>query len=134
VIRTRVGLGKSLRERQHKPLELLLKKQHPRKSPENTLALYMLDNVVQNDFSALTRQAGFSGSGLSEEAYVKQVLFLVVLVLCFDSSYAYAYLDPGTMSLVFQSIIGAIAGIAAFGSLYWRKIKSVLTGFFSKDN
>lgn len=41
---------------------------------------------------------------------------------------AYAYLDPGTGSLVVQSIIGMIAGGLAVVGLYWGKIKT----FFSE--
>ena len=41
---------------------------------------------------------------------------------------AHAYLDPGTGSMVLQAIIGAIAGFALVGRLYWSKIK----GFFAR--
>ena len=39
---------------------------------------------------------------------------------------AHAYLDPGTGSMMLQAIVGAIAGFALVGRLYWSKIK----GFF----
>lgn len=40
---------------------------------------------------------------------------------------AFAYLDPGTGSMIIQGIIGAIAGLMVAGKLYWGK----LTAFFS---
>ena len=41
---------------------------------------------------------------------------------------AYAYLDPGTVSIVLQSILAAIAGIVATYKLWIFKIKN----FFKK--
>ena len=41
---------------------------------------------------------------------------------------AYAYLDPGTGSIIVQGIIGAIAGGLVVGRMYWHKFKS----FFSR--
>ena len=37
---------------------------------------------------------------------------------------AYAYLDPGTGSMILQGIIGAIAGGLVVGRMYWEKIKT----------
>lgn len=36
---------------------------------------------------------------------------------------AYAYLDPGTGSIIIQSVIGGIAAAATFGAIYWTKLK-----------
>jgi hypothetical protein len=36
---------------------------------------------------------------------------------------AYAYLDPGTGSILLQVILGGIAGALVAGKLYWSKIK-----------
>ena len=36
---------------------------------------------------------------------------------------AYAYLDPGTGSILLQVILGGIAGAMVAGKLYWSKIK-----------
>ena len=46
------------------------------------------------------------------------------------SSNAYAYLDPGTGSLILQAIIGTVAAVAATAGVYWHKFKS----FFSKND
>lgn len=58
-------------------------------------------------------------------AFIYHVLFL---------GKAYAYLDPGTGSIIIQAIIGFIAaGIAAI-SIYWQKFKNFLRKIFKKDN
>lgn len=44
---------------------------------------------------------------------------------------AYAYLDPGTGSLLFQSIIALIAGVAVVAKVYWLRIKNFFTYFFT---
>lgn len=44
------------------------------------------------------------------------------------ASPAYAYLDPGTASLILQSILGAIGAGFVILSMYWRKF----IGFFKK--
>ncbi len=59
--------------------------------------------------------------------YSKLALFCAIQAILWEST-AYAYLDPGTGSMMLQALIGAIAGTIAAVSLYWRKIKS----FFSK--
>ncbi len=52
--------------------------------------------------------------------------FLFYLFL--DTSQAYAYLDPGTGTMIVQAIVGGIAAASAAAGLYWSKIKS----FFDK--
>jgi DUF1365 family protein len=49
---------------------------------------------------------------------------LFLLSIC--SAYAIpalAYIDPGTGSLIVQSIIGAIAAIGVTLKIYWHKVK-----------
>ncbi|MEM7222613.1 MAG: hypothetical protein AAF495_06520 [Pseudomonadota bacterium] len=40
------------------------------------------------------------------------------------TSPAYAYLDPGTGSIILQALLGGIAGAMIAAKLYWAKIKS----------
>ena len=40
---------------------------------------------------------------------------------------AFAYIDPGTGSILLQGLIGAIAAGGAAISLYWSKIKAFFT-------
>ena len=55
-------------------------------------------------------------------------LFLVVGLISYTSP-AYAYLDPGTGSMLVQGLIGGVAVVMSFLSLYWQKVKA----FFSKE-
>lgn len=57
-------------------------------------------------------------------------LFSAVLALALDFSRpAFAYLDPGTGSIMLQLLLGGAAGAAVVGKLYWHKLK----GFFVRD-
>lgn len=51
------------------------------------------------------------------------VLFFTFLMLVADN--AYAYLDPGTGSMIIQSIIGTIVLMGAGIGVFWSKIKSL---------
>lgn len=46
----------------------------------------------------------------------------------------FAYLDPGTGSLIIQSLIGVIAGVSVFGRNAIRGIGAKAHSLFSKDN
>ena len=41
---------------------------------------------------------------------------------------AFAYLDPGTGSILLQGLIAGLAGGLMFLRLYWKKLKEVFTG------
>lgn len=56
-------------------------------------------------------------------------LFAFIAILCVFPLPAYAYIDPGSASIILQAVIGAIAAGAATMSIYYSKIK----GWFSKD-
>lgn len=45
----------------------------------------------------------------------------------------FAYLDPGTGSLIIQSLIGAVAGVAVFGRRIFYGAKAKLTGKRAAD-
>ena len=55
-------------------------------------------------------------------------LCLVVGLISYTSP-AYAYLDPGTGSLLLQGLIAGLAAIISFLSIYWQKVKA----FFVKQ-
>ena len=56
---------------------------------------------------------------------IKFALFGLVFALAFDLAQpAYAYLDPGTGSMILQLLLGGIAGFLVIGKLYWQRIKS----------
>ena len=39
---------------------------------------------------------------------------------------AYAYLDPGTGSMILQILLGGAAGVAFAGRLYWRRFLEMI--------
>ena len=57
-----------------------------------------------------------------------KLLFLIFGLISYTSP-AYAYLDPGTGSMLVQGLIGGVAVVMSFLSLYWQKVKA----FFVKE-
>ena len=45
------------------------------------------------------------------------------------TSPAYAYLDPGTGSMLLQMLLGGVAGALVVGKLYWHRVKA----FFGRE-
>ena len=66
--------------------------------------------------------------------YILNKLFgtLLVLLLAMPAS-AFAYLDPGTGSMLLQVILGGFAAIGVALKLYWHRIKAAL-GFGKKPD
>jgi uncharacterized membrane protein len=55
-------------------------------------------------------------------------LFTILLLSRgFFVSDAYAYLDPGTGSVIIQAVIGAIAAVLITLKIYWYKLKEKLS-------
>ena len=54
----------------------------------------------------------------------RHLLLLFSLSAAFN---AYGYIDPGTGSLIIQSIIGAIAAIGVTLKIYWHKLRLVFS-------
>jgi len=50
----------------------------------------------------------------------RRFLLIFLLSAAFN---AYGYIDPGTGSLIIQSIIGAIAAIGVTLKIYWHKLR-----------
>ena len=48
---------------------------------------------------------------------------ILLLSRGFFVSDAYAYLDPGTGSVILQALIGVIAGVLITLKIYWYKLK-----------
>ena len=61
---------------------------------------------------------------------MKKILIISFSLIMFFNTKAFAYLDPGTGSIILQGILGAIAAGATYCSMYWQKIKNL----FSKKN
>ena len=52
----------------------------------------------------------------------------VILATHLITTNAYAYIDPGTGTIIIQAIVGAIAAGAVTIKIYWHKLKT----FFKK--
>lgn len=52
---------------------------------------------------------------------LKKISCIFIIMAIYPSS-AFAYLDPGTGSIILQVLIGAIAAIVAIAKLYWQKL------------
>ena len=61
---------------------------------------------------------------------VSNLKFLCLIIgLISYTSPAYAYLDPGTGSMLLTGLIAGLAAIISFLSIYWQKVKA----FFVKQ-
>jgi len=63
---------------------------------------------------------------------LKSILALTFLMALTDS--AFAYLDPGTSSIILQAILGFIAALGETITLYWNKLKVLLKKIFKKKS
>ena len=62
---------------------------------------------------------------------ISGVLFPLFTILLLSRGFfvsdAYAYLDPGTGSVILQALIGVIAGVLIALKIYWYKLKEKLS-------
>ena len=61
---------------------------------------------------------------------ILRLLYIFTLIV-FPTN-AFAYLDPGTGSIILQAILGFIAATIASVSIYWTKLKSLISKLFNK--
>lgn len=47
----------------------------------------------------------------------------LVLLIVLVPSPAYAYLDPGTGSILLQALLAGFAGLGVVGKLFWHKLR-----------
>jgi len=62
-----------------------------------------------------------------------KIILYILLINIFHLNIAYAYLDPGTGSLIFQLIVGGIAAFMASILFYFRKFKIFFKNFFKRN-
>jgi len=62
--------------------------------------------------------------------YIVSIYFLLLFV-----NPAYAYLDPGSGSMVLQILLGVVAGVVVFFKFFWRRMLALFGyGRKEKDN
>ena len=66
----------------------------------------------------------------------KLKIFFLVFIFSnfFFTSNSFAYLDPGTGSIILQAILAFIAAAFATISFYWTKFKSILKKIFKRES
>jgi len=57
---------------------------------------------------------------------MKLLGFIVMIFFLFMTSNAYAYIDPGSGSMILQLILGGIAGLVVIIKLYWGRFLTML--------
>jgi hypothetical protein len=63
---------------------------------------------------------------------ITMLVVLVLVCLTFPRP-AYAYLDPGTGSYIFQLIVAALLGAAFAVKLFWNDVKTFFSNLFSRE-
>ncbi len=61
-----------------------------------------------------------------------RIAFFVAAIFVAGTSPAFAYLDPGTGSMLLQALIGGIVAAFAVWSFYWNKLKALVSQFWTK--
>lgn len=56
-----------------------------------------------------------------------------LLFLGFIISDAYAYIDPGSGSIIIQALIGALVGVGIALKVYWYKFKEKISNITKKN-
>ena len=65
---------------------------------------------------------------------MKERLIYLLITLLFSTEFAYAYIDPGTGSILLQGLIAGIAAALVVIKLYWYRLKTFLFGRGQRDN
>lgn len=66
----------------------------------------------------------------------KKIWICCIIFICFifvSVSQAYAYLDPGTGSMVVQAVIAALAAAGVAFSVFRRKLRAFVARMFGKE-
>ena len=64
---------------------------------------------------------------------MKIYLYIIILSILIFPQIVFAYLDPGTGSLIIQIILGIIFGIGLGIRIFWSKIKQFFSIIFKKN-
>lgn len=64
---------------------------------------------------------------------IAQVLVLIFLIQIMTVSTAYAYIDPGTGSYLFQMLMAGLLGSAFAIKMAWRNVKTYISQIFSSN-
>ena len=60
------------------------------------------------------------------------IIFKVLIIYFISIKNSFAYIDPGTGSIILQAILGFLAAFFAGASFYWTKVKNFFKKKFGK--
>ena len=60
------------------------------------------------------------------------ILMSIFIVLIFVNQ-SYAYIDPGTGSMLVQAVLAAIAAVSVSIGIFWRRIRSFIDRLFGRN-
>jgi len=63
---------------------------------------------------------------------MNKLILQSLLIYIFLTNNGFAYLDPGTGSIILQAILGAIAAGFSYCVFYWNKVKNFFQKFLKK--
>jgi hypothetical protein len=71
-----------------------------------------------------------------KRALVRPLAIASHAALILSASYdaAFAYLDPGTGSIILQGLIAGVVGTAALARMYWGRLKDILRRAFASGH
>jgi len=75
-----------------------------------------------------------NGQRLKRPITLVELLSLIILWCFIPMDSAYAYLDPGSGSMLLQLLLGGVAGIAIIFKLYWAQFKEGINKVFGSKN
>jgi len=64
---------------------------------------------------------------------ISNSVFVIIFSLLFCTN-SYAYIDPGSGSIILQAIIAAFAGAGTAITIYWKKVKLFFSKIFKKKD
>lgn len=68
------------------------------------------------------------------KSFVEKTLVVLIVAIFFFPLNAFAYLDPGSGSMLLQLILGGVAGLMVVVKLYWQSFLSLFKGKKSTDS
>ena len=66
---------------------------------------------------------------MKELAVILISIFLVFILV----NQSYAYIDPGTGSMLVQAVLAAIAAVSVSIGIFWHRIRSFLNRLFNRN-
>ena len=63
---------------------------------------------------------------------IASIILMSTTIVLLSSKNAFAYIDPGTGTLIVQALIGAVVGSAVAIKIFWKRIKHFFLRFIGK--